>query len=129
MLFETACLIKTTPGLPNPYPYSGSSRNNGDEILEALDWLISNIKPSKFPSRGIVHPHLRPQFEIDPSSIYWCIASKTETLEIEGTDEMNSDIPIEYDINIRMPPIRRYTRSIIITKRKKAKPRVIVPEE
>lgn len=98
-----------------------------DEKIDTLFYIINLLKQRQKskPARA----HLLPILEIDFSSVSPSFETRSETSLIRRTDkEVIHEEMIEHDIFVQMSPKERHTIKVRGFIRKKAEPRIVLPE-
>lgn len=113
------------------YPITNIFRESSsrEEIGGIQDWLFFSLMNQKFSKKPLFYISLRSLFEIDSSSVYprFTPINKTSLIK-EPYKETPSEEILEYDIFVRMTPIKKYTIRIKVKNVKKATPRIVEPE-
>jgi hypothetical protein len=113
----------------NYTPQSSSTPSAGLEmdIGEILSELLINSARKKSFKIPISHKALMPLFEIDLSSVMPRIEVISETFEREAIESFPGE-ELEFNIIVRMPPLKRGTAKVRVKNVRKATPHVSEPE-
>lgn len=118
---------------PTPYAFTGSSMEEGIDISEVLDWLAFDLIKRDLFTKLFFYPNILSLFEIDLSSSvnpYFEPVSRTSLTEEFHEEILPEEAPeLEYDVTVRIPPVREYTIQAKIKSVEKATPRIVEPEE
>lgn len=88
-----------------------------------VNLVRQNISPPSYFS-------LRPILETDSSSTSPCFETKSETALLKETlAEKSIEDLLEFDIIVRMPPIKEWSVQVKVKSVEKATPRIVEPEE
>jgi len=112
-----------------PIQYFSTSSTGIEEIdiMDIRDNLLSTWM-RKRPKKLFYHS-LIPLLEIDLSSIWPHFEIKNETSLIEGMLEMAvPEDMLEFDIVVRMPPMKEWSARLRVKSVEKATPRIVEPE-
>lgn len=113
---------------PIQYPSSASTSVEELDEPELWDRLLSMWIRKKLPNVPVVQ-NLISLIEADWSSVlpHFDISNDTRLVK-EVTSAILTQIPLEYDVFVRMPPAREYSLRVRVQCIQKAVPRVVEPE-
>jgi len=126
--------ITSSDLLPDGYPisiiFTGSSRKEGSELKEILDWLFFSLTRQDLSINFSYLRECMPLFERDMSSVHPHLEITSETYEtmILTDEEIVSDM-LDHNYVVKMPPKKEYSIRLKIRSVEKAVPRVFKPEE
>lgn len=127
MMYKQTLQDVTYPDYPIQYPFSPSTGIEEIDIPDIWDRLLSFLI-QKQPKKQFYY-NLSSLFEVDLSSIEPHFEIKNETSLIE--DIFKKTIPedmLEFDIVVRMPPIKEWFARLKVKSIEKATPRIVEPE-
>jgi hypothetical protein len=105
-----------------------SSREENVIMNEILDVLLSIwMKRSRSKTSRFYRTSLS-LLEIDSSSIWPHFETKSETSFMERIDEESVLLDIEFDIVVKIPPVKERTVKVRVKGMKKATPNIVEPE-
>lgn len=129
MLSESASQVVTTKDYPVPSPFTGGSRREEAEISEISDRLFFVSTGQELFKKPFFYRSLLTSFEIDLSSVHPCFEPMTTTSLIEEFyEEILLEEMLEYNVVVRIPPIKRYAIELEIKSVKRAEPKIVEPE-
>lgn len=112
-----------------PYAFTGSSMEEEIYISEVLDWLTSDLIKQDLFAKLFFYPSILSLFEIDLSSSvnpYFEPIARTSLTEEFHEEILPKEVPeLEYDVTVRIPPVREYTIQAKIKSVEKATPRIV----
>ncbi len=111
------------------HQFTGSSRVEEGDISEILDSLFANKRRRRLLKEPFFYRNFPQLFEIDVSSEYPHFEVKSKTTSIEEViDEIILEEMLEFDVFVRMPPVKEYTVRVKIKSVEKAIPHIVEPE-
>jgi len=129
MMYQLTSRDVTYQGYPIQYPLTGSWRAEETETSEILDSLFSIWMGQKRLKVPFFYRNLSTLFEIDISSVYPHFEIKSETSLIgEAIEEVIPEEMLEFDVVVRMSPIKEYTARVRIKSIEKAIPHIVEPK-
>lgn len=119
----------TSRDYPIQYQFTGSPWVEEADISEILDSLFANMVRRGLSKEPFFYRNLLQLFEIDLSSAYphFEVKSKASSIE-EAVEEIIPEEMLEFDVFVRMPPVKEYTIRVKIKSVEKAIPHIVEPE-
>lgn len=127
MMYEQTLQDVTYPDYPIQTPSSPSTGIEEIDKPEIWESLLFSLIRKQFKKQ--IHYNLFPLFEVDLSSIKPHFEIKNETSLIE--DIFEKTIPenmLEFNIVVRMPPMKEWSARVKVKSVEKATPRIVEPE-
>lgn len=129
MLYEITSRDVTIKDYPIPYAFTGGSRREETDISEILDWMFFVLTRQELFKKPFFCRNLLSSFEIDLSSVRPHFEPRIETSLIEESyEEILPEEMLEYDVVVRMPPLKEYTMWVKVKSVERATPRIVEPE-
>ena len=129
MLSESVSQVVTTKDYSVPSPFTGGSRREEAAISEISDRLFFVLTGQELFKKPFFYRSLLTSFEIDLSSVHPYFEPMTATSLIEEFyEETLLEEMLEYNVVVRIPPIKRYTIELEIKSVKRAEPKIVEPE-
>lgn len=110
-----------------PQDTSAPSSKIEMDMEEIFSELLVNWAREKTLKKPISYQALLPLFEIDLSSVLPRFEVRSETFKRE-TIEIFPEEGLEFNIFVRMPPVKRWTARVRVKNIRKATPHVSEPE-
>lgn len=110
-----------------PQDTSAPSSKIEIDMEEILSELLVNWAREKTLKKPIPYQALLPLFEIDLSSVLPRFEVRNETFKRE-TIEIFPEEELEFNIFVRMPPVKRWTARVRVKNIRKATPHISEPE-
>ena len=128
MSYEITSRDVTVQDYPIPYVFTESSKREETDKNEIIDWLFSALMRQGWKN-PVFYRSLLSSIEIDSSSVrpHFEPINRTSLIE-EYFEEILLEEPLEYDIIVRMPPVKEYTMWVKVKSVEKATPRIVEPE-
>ena len=129
MIYEVTSQEIATQTYPIQYGFSESSGVKGMDLCEIMDELLAVLEGQKLMKDPLFYQNLLSLFENDLSTVYTHFGVKTETsLKEKAVEATIPEEMMEYDVFVRMPPIKEYTIRVKIKSVEEAIPRIVEPE-
>jgi hypothetical protein len=119
----------TTREYPISYALTGSSRREGTDMSDILDWIFFVLRRQELTRQRFFYQSLPPSFEVDLSSVHPYFRPMTmPSLIQEFYEETAPEETLEYDVVVQMPPRKRYTIELQVKSIRKAEAKIVEPE-
>lgn len=129
MMYQLTLQDVTYQGYPIQYPSAISSRVEEIDKNEAWNSLLSIWIREKRLKRPFLYQTLSSLLEIDLSSVWPHLEIKNETSLLQETfEKVIPEEILEFDIGVRMPPIKEWTARVRIKSVERATPHIVEPE-
>nr|MDO8076961.1 hypothetical protein [Candidatus Freyarchaeota archaeon] len=96
---------------------------------DEMDNLLLSTWIERIPKEIIGWQYLLPLLEIDQSSVLPHLEIKRETSLLQGKIKPLPEVPLEFDVYVRIPPKKRWTVKGSIKSISKASPHIVEPGE
>lgn len=128
MMYQLTMQDVTYQGYSIQYPPAVSSRVVEMDISEMVDSLLAIWMKKKRLKEPFFYRTLLALLETDSSSVWPRFETKSETSLIkEAVEEAIPEEILEFNIVVRMPPIKEWTTQVRIKSTEKATPHIVEP--
>ena len=128
MMYQLTVQEVTYQDYPVQHLPAMSSKEEEIPLNELLDVLVSIIRKKRQLGKLLTHKTLSSPLEIDSSSVWPLFEMKSETSLIKEIAEEPTPEDMEFDIVVRMPPVKEQTVLVRVKSIERATPHVVEPE-
>jgi hypothetical protein len=129
MLNQVTSLDVMTKDYPISHTFAWGARTEEPDMSAILDGVLFLFEAKTLPMRHSLYESLLRLFEIDLSSVHPHFEPMTATSVVdEFYEETPFEEELEYDVVLRMPPVRQRSMRVRVRSVRKATPRIVEPE-